>query len=45
MRNKIEDDDWMDYPPKPSLIHVIVDLLFSPYIPLAQNCKHGPNLP
>ena len=30
MRNKLEDDDWFDSPPKPSLIHVVFDLLLSP---------------
>ena len=29
-----DDEEWMDHPTKPSLFHVIFDLLLSPTYPL-----------
>ena len=35
-----EDEEWMDYPIKPTLSHVILDLLLSP----TQNCNRSTHL-
>lgn len=39
-----DDEEWMDYPTKPTLSHVILDLLLSPYIPSTQNCNRSTHL-
>ena len=39
-----EDKEWMDYPAKPTLAHIVLDLLLSPYIPSTQNCNRSTHL-
>ena len=37
-----DDEEWMECPTKPTLAHIILDLLL--YIPSTQNCNRSPHL-
>lgn len=37
----LDDEEWMVHPTKPSLAHVILDLLLSPTYRLPQNCNRS----
>lgn len=39
-----DDEEWMECPTKPTLAHIIIDLLLSPYIPSTQNGNRSTHL-